>query len=383
MKIPLSWLQLTHEKIRFIVALAGIGFADILMFMQLGFRDALFDSSVRLHKSFNGDIFLLSSQSDSIAFPKSFSHRRLYEALGVKGVKSISPVYIDSALWKNPVQRNNSDIFVFGFNPNHNILDLPSIQQNLNQIKQQDVVLFDQLSRVDFGPISEQFKQGKTVTTEVSGRRIKVGGLFSLGTSFTADGNIITSDVNFFRIFPNRQKGLIEIGIIKLEPGVDIDLIAKQLREKIAGEDVNFFSKEEFIKHEKKYWQGRTAIGFVFSLGTVMGFIVGTVIVYQILYTDVANHLPEYATLKAMGYTDMYFLIVVFQEAIILGCIGYIPGFSFALLLYLNAANATGLPIAMTISKAIMVLILTVVMCFISGGIAVGKLRAADPADIF
>ena len=383
MKIPLSWLQLTHEKIRFIVALAGISFADILMFMQLGFQEALFNSAVRLHKSLHGDIFIISSQTDSIAFPTSFSNRRLYEVLGIKGVQSVSPVYIDFASWKNPVQRNNRRIFVIGINPKDKILDLPNVQENQEKLKQQDVILFDRLSRLDFGPIAEEFERGKTIVTEVSGRRIKVGGLFSLGTSFGADGNILTSDVNLFRLFPSREKGLIEIGIIKLEPGANIELTLNKLRKKLSGGDVNVFDKEGLIKHEINYWYARTAIGFVFTLGTIMGFIVGTVIVYQILYTDVADHLPEYATLKAMGYTDLYLLTVVFQEAIILACIGYIPGASLAMVLYFNAARATGLPIAMTVSKAITVLILTAVMCCIAGGISVGKLRSADPADIF
>jgi putative ABC transport system permease protein len=114
-----------------------------------------------------------------------------------------------------------------------------------------------------------------------------------------------------------------------------------------------------------------------------MGFVVGTVIVYQILYSEVSDHLAEYATLKAMGYTQTYLLIVVFQEALILATIGYIPGFTFGMILYTMARNATLLPILMTTSRALMVLTLTILMCFISGGIAVRKLRSADPADIF
>jgi putative ABC transport system permease protein len=107
------------------------------------------------------------------------------------------------------------------------------------------------------------------------------------------------------------------------------------------------------------------------------------VIVYQILYTDVSDHLAEYATLKAMGYTDTYLLGVVFQEAILLAGLGYIPAFALAVLLYDLTANATLLPIAMTFNRAVLVLLLAVSMCFISGAIAVRRLRAADPADIF
>jgi len=383
MKIPLSWLQLTHEKVRLLVALAGICFADVLMFMQLGFRDALFDSGVRLHKSIDGDIILLSTQSDAIISMKSFSARRLYEALGVKGVKSVTPIYLDFAKWKNPVARNTRGILVLGFNPAKNIFKLEGVGENIDQIKLPDVVLFDELSRDEFGPIPEEFNQGKPVTTEVGGRKIEIKGLFSLGTSFGADGNLITSDINFLRIFPQREKGIIDIGVINLEPGANLESVLATLREKISEGDVVVLAKQEYIEREKSYWRNRTAIGFIFSLGTAMGFVVGTVIVYQILYTDVADHLPEYATLKAMGYTDKYLLGVVFQEAIILALIGFIPGFSLSMFFYFNAARATGLPIIMTVSRATMILLMTIAMCSISGAVAVGKLRAADPADIF
>ncbi|WP_107670808.1 ABC transporter permease DevC [Cyanothece sp. BG0011] len=383
MKTPLAWLQLTHEKTRLLVALAGITFADVLMFMQLGFRDALFDSSVKLHQSLDGDIFILNSKTDTLTGIRSFSQRRLYETLGVDQIETVTPVYIGLATWKNPLVRKTRNILNVGLNPDQNVIILPEVQEQISVTKQQDVVLYDRLGRKEFGPIPELFDSGETVKTEVGNRQIRVGGLFSVGTSFGADGTIITSDVNFLRLFPERKQGLIDIGVIKLKSEADLEKNLEFLRKNFNYEDISFYSKQEFIQHEKKFWRTRTAIGFIFTLGTTMGFIVGTVIVYQILYTDVADHLPEYATLKAMGYTDFYLLTLVFQEAIILGIIGFIPGVCFSMLLYYNAAKATGLPIMMVTSRAITVLILTILMCCISGVIAVGKLRAADPADIF
>jgi putative ABC transport system permease protein len=382
MKIPLAWLQLTHERIRLLVALAGIGFADLLMFMQLGFQNALFDSGVTLHKSLRGDIFLISSESTALIAMKSFSRRRLYQALGVEGVESVSPIYHNFALWKNPVNRSTRSIQVIGFNPKDNLLDLPNVESQLQTIQMPDTVLFDDLSREEFGPIAELYTQGNPVVTEVGTREIRVDGLFSLGASFGADGNLVTSDLNFLRLFPERSEGLIEFGAIQLEEDADLETVLQNLRQKLP-EDVYVYSKVELIQHEQNYWRSATSIGFVFSLGTAMGFLVGTVIVYQILYTDVADHLPEYATLKAMGYTDFYLLKVVFQEALILSLIGFIPGVSISSVLYLLARNATGLPMMMTVTRAINVLILTVIMCCVSGAVAVRKLSAADPADIF
>jgi putative ABC transport system permease protein len=381
-KIPLAWLQLKREVTRLGVALAGIAFADILMFMQLGFRDSLYLSNVRIHDSLQGDIVLINSQSSALPSMKSFSQRRLYKALDLPTVESVHPIYIDFTSWKNPATGRPRNLVLIGINPEFNIINLPGVQDNINKIKLPDTVLYDRASRPEFGPIVAEFEQGKTVTTEVRRRRIKVGGLFTLGASFAADGNLITSDVNFLRIFTNRQRGLIDIGVIRLKPGADANAVAEQLRKNLT-DDVKVLTKQEFIDFEREFWASSTAIGFIFTLGTIMGFIVGTVIVYQILYTEVTDHLAEYATLKAIGYTQKYLLIVILQEAFILAILGYLPGFGFTLFLYNSARNATLLPVFMNFERAIMVLIMTIVMCFISGTIAVRKLRSADPADIF
>lgn len=382
-KIPLSWLQLTREKTRLLVALSGIGFANILMFVQLGFRSALFDSSVRLHASLEGDVFLISPQSVAWISMKQFSERRLYQAMGFDGVESVSPLYLDFAQWKNPQTRKPRNIFIIGFNPEEQVFSLPEVQQNADKLKFPDIVLFDEGSRAEFGPISADFNQCQTITTEVENRQVTVEGLFKLGPSFGADGNLITSDLNFLRLFANRRtKGLIDVGIIQLQPGVDREKVLENLR-RFLPEDVKILSKQEFMDFEKDYWNSSTPTGFIFTLGAAMGFIVGTVIVYQILYSDVSDHLAEYATLKAMGYTDAYLLIVVFQEALILAILGYIPGLSISLVVYAGASNATLIPIVMSIGRAILVLALTILMCFLSGAIAVRKLRTADPADIF
>ncbi|HEY9910248.1 MAG TPA: ABC transporter permease DevC [Thermosynechococcaceae cyanobacterium] len=383
--IPLAWLQLKREKVRLLIALAGIGFAVILMFIQLGFRDALFDSAIRMHQNLQGDVFLVSPQSTALIAMRSFSQRRLYQALGYEGVESVSAVYLDFGLWKNPDNRRTRGILVIGFDPKEPIFSLPGVVQGLDKIQLPDTVLFDEDSREEFGPVGKKFEAGELVQTEVAGRRITVAGLFKMGASFGADGNIVTSDLNFFRIFDRRKAGLIDVGLIRLKPGTDVQSVMNLLRKDIQepNSDVKVMSKQEFIEFEQNYWKSSTAIGFIFTLGAAIGFVVGTVIVYQILYTDVTDHLAEYATLKAMGYRNSYLLSVVFQEALILSIMGYVPGFLLALGLYNLTLKATSLPIAMTTDRAITVLCLAIVMCTISGAIAVRKVQDADPADIF
>lgn len=388
LKISTAWLQLKYEKLRLLVAIGGISFAVVLIFMQLGLRAALFDSAVALHKSLQGDIFLLSPRSTASIAMDNFSERRLYQALAFDEVQSVIPIYLGFAQWKNPKTRNSwRNIYVIGFDISYPVLNLPGIQENIEKLKLTDVVLFDEASRAEFGPIVSEFKRKGIVSTEVGdrgpgNRQITVEGLFKLGTSFGADGNLITSDLNFLRIFMQRHKGFINLGVIQLKPGYDVNEVTQEMRQYFP-RDVKILSKKELIEFETKYWDGSTPIGFIFALGVVLGLIVGIIIVYQILYSNVSEHLAEYATLKAIGYKHVYLLSIVFQESLILAILGYIPGFIITLGMYKLARYATLLPVLMASTRAVFVLILTFMMCFISGVIAVRKLAEADPADIF
>lgn len=380
--IPLAWLQLSRERIRFTIALAGIAFAVILMFMQLGFQSALYDSAARFHQSLQGELILISSRSKSLGYMMPFSRRRLYQVLGVDGVRSVSPVYVGFGDWKNPERGTYRTIYVYGFDVGAQAIDLPEVSQAVDLIKLEQNILFDRASRSEYGAIASNFSQGKSIATELNGRTVKVVGLFTLGPSFGADGNIITSTANFLRLFPARQLSEVTIGLIQLEADAGITAIQTQITA-ILPNDIKVLTHQEFIDFEKQYWQTSTAIGFIFTLGVGMGFIVGTVIVYQILYTDVSSHLAEYATLKAMGYRNGYLLNVVFQEAIILAVLGYIPGFLLSVCLYDITQRATFLPLAMVFDRALLVLLLSLLMCTVSGAIAMRRLRQADPAEIF
>ena len=379
---PLAWLQLKREPVRFSVALAGVAFAVILVFMQFGFYDALFRSAVRLHEHLETDLVLISPKSLYLAGMKSFSRRRLYQALGFDGVAAVAPVYAGLALWKNPRSGKARLIFVSGFNPKDGVLDLPDVTANLDKLRLPDMVLFDRASRPEYGPIASDVEAGELVTTEVSDRRITVVGLFQLGTSFGIDGTLITSDLNFRRLFPNRHQGLIDIGLIKLKPGVNPQAV-RQALETALPRDVTVLTKAGYLEHEKSYWQAATPIGFVFTFGAIMAIVVGGVIVYQVLFTDISSHLKEYATLKAMGYRNLDLIALVFQEALILAVLGYLPGIAAALWLFRTAARATLLPMLMSWSRMLQVLTLTGLMCGIAGAMALRKIRSADPAEVF
>ena len=380
--VPLAWLQLTHHKGRFLVTLAGVAFAVILMFMQLGFQDALYEDAITIHKTLKADLILISPKSVALFGTSNFPRRRLYDALEVDGIATASPFYLGGGEWKNPENQTSRDIIVLAFNPDKPIFNLSGVNQNLDTIRRADVVLFDRLSRSEYGAIAAKFTQGQTITTEVNGRQIKVGGLFTLGGGvMSANGLLVSSDLNFLRIV-GRSLSEINLGLLTLEPGANPQQVRQQLASNLP-EDVRVMTKQEFLDFEQNYWQKSSPIGFIFTVGLLMGIFIGGVIVYQILYTDVTNHLAEYATLKAMGFTDLYLFKTVLQEALLLAGLGFIPGLIISVGLYDLTRDAARLPMETNLGRVVFILSLTVLMCFASGAIAVRKLRAVDPADIF
>jgi putative ABC transport system permease protein len=381
-RIPLAWLLLTRQPARLAVALAGIAFAGILMFLQLGFRDGLFDASVTIHKLFDADLVVISPRTTSSIGMAGFPRRRLVQAMADPEVIGITPVHWNLLLWRNPSTRNTRSILAIGFEPGDPLFTDPSLAEKAQVLTQRGRVLFDELSRPEFGPIGPWMRQGKVVETEVAGKRVRVGGLVSLGPSFGADGNMLVSRETYLYLMPETAPGSIELGLVRLAPGADPAAVAARLRQTLP-EDVRILTKAGFESFEKDYWRTSTAIGFIFSLGAAMGFVVGCVIVYQILHYDVSDHLPEYATLMAMGYRLSSLLGVVAREGLLLAVLGFLPAWLAGQGLYMAVRSGTRLPVYMQPERSLLVFLLILTMCMASAGLAMRKLGDADPAEIF
>ncbi len=164
-KIPLAWLQLAQQKIRFLVAVSGIAFIVLLMFIQLGFQDALYSSATAVHQKLRGDLFMVSSQYKSLTSNQSFPRTRLYQVLGFDGVESVSSMYLQFAKVKNPETGEKYSIYVIGFDPSKPVMNIPEVEENLDKLKIPDFMLFDRDSRPEFGPIAERFYQGNNEQT--------------------------------------------------------------------------------------------------------------------------------------------------------------------------------------------------------------------------
>jgi len=386
--IPLAWLQLIHKKFRFLGTVASLAFIVNLLFLQLGLHDALFESSLRVYKALQGDLFIISSQYQSLTSQQPFPRTRLYQALAVDGVETISPLYVRYAKLKNIDNGYKFSIVVFGIDPGKPTFNLKEVQENLHKLKIINQVLFDQDSRSEFGPIAERFNQGLTVSLELAGyneitiaKSFQVAGLYSIGTSFGIDGSIIANYTDSLLAFPGADIQNITLGLIILKPEADPQIILNILRLNLPN-DIKILTREELFNVEKTYWSQRTPIGFSLNMMLIMAFIIGMGVIFEVLDSNVASNLKEYAALKAMGYTHQYLVKIVFQQALIIATFSYLLGFFVSLPLYKISREITHLPIIMTIAKCLFVLNIIIIMCVLAGILAIGKTRGADPAEL-
>ena len=380
----LAWRQLRSEKARLASAIAGVLFACILVFMQLGFRGALFESATNLIGAMRGDLFLMHPLTTASFRPEPLPRVRAQQALALPEVERAVPVYLAQATWRNPVDGTRRAVQLIGVDTSAGVLEFPGLDAELVEaLKRADTVAFDTRSRPEFGPVARLLAEsGGTIEVEIGSRRMEVVGLVEIGPSFGADGNVVLSEVNFRRVVKERQVAAVDLVAIKLRPGTDLAETQARLRGLLPA-DVMVMTQAELRAHERAYWENATPIGFIFAFGSLMGLVVGMVIVYQILFSDIAGHLKEYATLKAMGYSGFYLARVVLAAAVILAVAGFIPGLLLSFLMYDFVGSATFLPLRLDVPLGASVFLMIFGMCAVAGLLAVRKLRDANPADMF
>lgn len=381
-RLPIGWLQLAHNKLRLAAALAGVAFADILILMQLGFLGALIDTIKFPYRQMNADILLSASDMNTLADGGPLPRSRMFEALSVPGVVSATPLYYGKIDWKQP-DGTIRTLDTFGIDPTRTTFLTPGVARNLDALKLPDVALIDTRTRNVAPAVFAGIEAGQSLTFEAKGRTLTVAGTFSIGGGFTADGYLVVSDQTFLRLFPQRVAGAPNHVLLKVQPGRDVAAIVSELLRRLPAYDTQARTIDQTIDKDTRFQTTQRPVGIVFGFGVVIGILVGCIIVYQVLSTDVADHIREYATFKAIGYPQRFFLGIVFEEALVLAILGFIPGLLFAITLYAAVSAATGLPLSMTVARALLVLVGTVVMCTLSGAVATRRLARANPADLF
>lgn len=381
-RLPIGWLQLAHNRMRLASALAGVAFANILIFMQLGFLGALIGSIKLPYDAFNAELMISASDMNTLADGSPLPRQRMFEALAVPGVLSATPVYYGKLDWKQP-DGTIRTLDTFGIDPAAQPFRSAEVNARRAEIANSDVALIDRKTRNPPKGLFASIEAGEPYRFEVKGRTISAIATFTIGGGFSADGYLIVSDQTFLKLFPQRAAGAPNHILLRIAPEARAAEVAAELRKVLPAYDSVVRTLEEAAAKDQRFQTTQRPIGIVFGFGIVIGVLVGIVIVYQVLSADVADHMKEYATFKAIGYPQRFFLGIVFEEALILALLGFLPGFVLANLLYAVVVWATSLPLVMTASRAVLVLFGTILMCTLSGAIATRKLARANPADLF
>jgi putative ABC transport system permease protein len=381
-RLPIGWLQLVHNKGRLAAALSGVAFANVLIFMQLGFLGALMESIRLPYMTLNADILVSASDANTLFDGSPLPRNRLYQALAVDGVASATSLYYGRIDWKQPDGTIRA-MDVFGVDPQGAAFEEAEIAAAGPALMLPDVALIDRKTRNVPPGIFAAIEAGEPYRFEAKGRELTVTGTFGIGGGFSADGHLVVSDQTFLRLFPARLPGAPNYILVRLAPGADRDAVMAGLRAILPASDSAVWTVAEAAARDQRFQSTQKPVGVVFGFGVVIGVLVGVIIVYQVLSTDVADHIREYATFKAMGYPQRFFLGIVFEEAVILALFGFVPGILLALGLYAAVAAGTGLPISMPAGRPFLVFLGTLAMCAVSGAVATRRLARANPAELF
>jgi len=358
------------------VSTAGIAFVIQLIFVQLGLYAAVMNTATQVYDQLYFDIMLTSPHYVFLNSTGMFPRQRLYQALTVDGVESAKPCYIALPSWQNLQTRERYKILLMAFNPSDHVFLLPELNEQVDRLRYPDMVLINRDTRPELGPRSIG------MVTTVNQRQITIAGQYTLRLGFSAQGAITTSAQNFSRIMQGYDLEQVNLGLITVSPGVAPDKVVHRLR-RLLPPDVRVLTRDELGTIEQRYWIEVAAAGVTHGSGAIIAFLVGIVILYQVLAIHITNHFAEYATLKALGYSDTYISWVVLQQALTLAMLGFVPALALALGVYELVRQTAHLSINMTLERLVIVLALVVVMCVVSGLIALRKVKKADPADLF
>lgn len=384
----LAMRQLLHRGRSSIGGLAGVCVAVILMFMQLGFRNALYDSAVNIPGSLDADIFITGPQYVSLAFsPPWLARQVLMEAQAVNGVSDARPLYAFSGQLRSPRTGTNMSGWILAFELDKPVFKLPEINAKIDLLRLPNSAIMDRKSRYDYTLLRDAMDVGHTPSIAVHqpgaslAPIIQLNGMFTLGPSFTIDGLIITSDLNFYRIL-SVPLDRVSLGLVKLAPGADATAVKEALQATL-GDRAKVMTRDEYLAAEKNFYATRTPIGVIFNIGLFVGVVVGVVFISQVLHGIIESNLREYAVLVAMGYKSYFFMLIVFEIAAAIAVLTFVPSLGISAALYSLAGWATQLPLNLRMSSVFGVFVLVLLMGNLAAILAMRKLKLANPLELF
>jgi putative ABC transport system permease protein len=389
MRTNLALLNILHDPRKTALAVAGIGIAILLIFMQLGFRGAVEDTATNIYGKLEFDILLRSA--DYLHFVDSGKINRdlLNYASAVEGVGVVKELNVSIANWRNPTKLTTRGMMILGVQPEKSPFHDDQVDRDFDKLKTAESVLVDDKSHPEFGPLNKRNFSAADIgrRTELADKQVEIVEVFHMGAGLAANGAAIVSQSGFDRLIPHARRDRVTFGLVNVVEGHDPNEVAARIEAGLQTSEgrpaMQVLTRDQVVKQELDRWLGETPIGFIFTLGVLIALIVGAAIVYMVLGNDVSNRLHEYATMGAMGYSNRYMGIVVLRQAIYLAIFSFIPALILSLVLYWLTSKLAKLSLVMDWERAISVFLMALLMCSVSGVLAMKKLWKAEPAELF
>jgi len=375
-----AWRMLIHNRRRLLLSCLSIAFAVVVMFMQMGFFNGLNDSQANLARILDADLVMSNRDKDNLKSTEEFSRKRWRQALAVPGVASGSYMYTSASYWWNPQDGSRNRLLVIGIDPDNPGLRLPDTAVSLQALRRPGTIFYDRRSRKELGDI--------IVGTEATlGRaRVRVAGLFELGANFSYEGHVITGTETFFRIFsqrdPQQVADQISLGLLRLQPGADPENVSRLLLDALP-RDFIVLTRAQLEAREKAYTTRATPVGIIFGIGLAVALVIGIIICHQLLFNEIQDHLPQFATLKAIGYQARHMYLLVTSEALLLSLLGFLPGLVASLALYRIIERMSEIVMHLSSGRVLFILSLTLLMGVASAALSLKQVIRVDPAELF
>lgn len=374
-RVPIAWRNTFQNKKRTITALGGITFSILLIFMQLGLLNGARRTATMLYDFFTCDLVIVSDKYQYLAEADSFDIMRMIQTKVTPGVDEVFKIKINGGAWADTTTGLTCQALIFGIDADSTFIENAALRTGLTALQGDNAVLVDMYSHADYGDKSIGAQP------KINDKSVVIAGHFVLGVTLFSDGAVVVDNSMFDRLVPGRSR-TVTIGLVRITPGSDPDTV-KQSLEQVLPDDVLVFKRDEMIKQEQDYFIAVKPMGIMFQMGVIVAFIVGVVVLFQVLSTDISNRINEFATMKAMGFSHFYIYGIGIRQALIFSTFSYIPALIMSIGIFKVILIAAHLHVAMTMNMALLVLAISICMCTISCVLALQKVRKTDPAELF
>jgi len=365
--------NLFNDKTRLAITLVGIMFAVVLMTAQIGAYMAFVSNASQLIDNSPADIWITAKNTVNVDSAKPFSENKINKVRETKGVLWVEKIAQTWGLMKLKSGGTES-VQIIGFDTESGVGGPWRMKEGkIKDVKVGNSIIIDESSLRRLG-----VKLGDKV--EIFDKQTEIVGISQGVRSFTTYPIAFTSyktAKKFSRIMEDNQTTFV---LVKLELGVNANEVVEKLREKMRGVDI--YTKEQFSRKTRMYWSIQTGMGLGVGITVFLGFIVGTVVVGQTIYSSTMEHIREFGTLKAIGATNLDIYKIILQQAIINASIGYALGLLFTLLTK-NLYERLGVVLILTPNLLISMFFITSIMCIISSFISIQKAAKVDPVIVF